>query len=187
MKKSKNKVKETMKTMANCIINEMSKKVDIVEYIWAEVKFNSVDYSNIEIDCGGSDRFYWNEKTNSEHNPRRSNEKSHLFVRFSVDVHEDLFVDMRTGEGYYAKDGMNPALRLGDLDDEGFKILLPIYKKLYLDSYEKFFADDFWLEAANKTGDKDIKFLGIRDWFSVKANELGVLPWECQGVVREVK
>lgn len=180
-------MKQKTQTYSNYLIEQFAKKVDGVEYIWAEVKFNSVEDSNIEIDCGGADRFYWNEKTNSEHNPRHSNQKAHLFLRFSVDVHEDLFVDMRTGEGYLSKNGMNPALRLGDLDAEDFKVLLPIYKELYLDSYEKFFADDFWLEVANKTGDKDIKFLGIRDWFSVKANELGVLPWECQGVVREVK
>ena len=69
---------------------------------------------------------------------------------------------------------------VGKVNKEIVKMLLPIYKKYYLDNAEGY------LKARSQ-------FVGVRDGFSVMAKRFGVLPWaldermDCGGKVRFIK
>lgn len=145
-------MKLNLTTITNRIIKQfvkdMKKKhgTKYVDYCWVEPKFKSAEEARLDLDCGFADYVFWNEKTKREDNPRRRHETSRLFLRFHFDDgnfpentyrEEALFVDMTTGEGFYTKTGMENAMRLGVLDEDDIKVLVPLYNKMYLDRWAK--------------------------------------------------
>lgn len=66
------------------------------------------------------------------------------------------------------------------IDKEIAEILLPIYKAKYLDRWQEYVGN-----ISETYPDKLKGFVGIRDGFSVLCNDLGVLPWDCEGDIRK--
>lgn len=178
--------------MNNTIKKLIEKMMENTDMMSIEYCFCELDYEDgrpwFNVDCS-ADRVYWDNKRNCEWYPRGHNEKSSLFLRVEESFFGDgetLFVDMENGNAYHVV--CADVTDLGVMDKEDFKALLPAYKKLYLEENDGYFGDNFWLnEVKNEVPNKDIEFLGIRDNFSVMANEKGVLPWACGGILREYK
>lgn len=151
-------------------VKDMKKKhgTKYVDYCWVEPKFKSASSARLDLDCGFADYVFWNEKTKREDNPRRRYEASRLFLRFHFDDgnlpentyrEEELFVDVFTGEGFYTKTGMDAAWRLGVLDEDDYKPLVPLYNKMYLDRWAKIYAE----------GAADENAIGVHEEFGVIA------------------
>ena len=112
-----------------------------------------------------------------------------IMLAFIVDRYSDytdkLYVSMKDGAIYgnpmkplEAVDFDNP---ICCIDKEIANVLLPIYKAKYLDSWTEYVRN-----IAETYPEKLKGFEGIRDGFSVLCNDLGVLPWTCEGDIRKI-
>lgn len=91
----------------------------------------------------------------------------------------NVYINMDNGDIFGGKENMVIGYPCGTMDKEIAVMLLPFYKELYLDRTLSYLN---YLEANG-----DTRFICFRDCFSVMANDLGVLPWECVGMVRNYK
>ena len=102
------------------------------------------------------------------------------------DYSERLYVSLDTGAIY--GNPMNPLgaydlnTPICHIDKEIAQILLTFYKDRYL---EPWCANIKML--LEQDSDFAENFVGIRDGFSVLCNDLGVLPWNCDGDIRKVQ
>lgn len=113
-----------------------------------------------------------------------------IMLAFIVDRYNDytdkLYVSMKDGAIY--GNPMSPLEAIDfdkpfcHIDKEIAEILLPIYKAKYLDRWQEYVGN-----ISETYPDKLKGFVGIRDGFSVLCNDLGVLPWDCEGDIRKVQ
>ena len=149
-------------------IKRMKDRQSQVKYYGIDRKYNTL------ISIGG--RVYDNENEWGE----EFGLWEEVCLVFEINAYSDytsrLFVSLEDGS-VYVEDATCSNLfakkPLCRIDKEIAKILLPLYKKFYLDGYSKALSH------------VESECVGIRDGFSVLCNDLGVLPWDCQGDVRK--
>lgn len=90
-----------------------------------------------------------------------------------------VYIDMDNGDIFEGKENLVIGYPCGTMDKEIAAMIVPVYKELYLDKTLSYLN---YLEA-----NEDTRFTGFRDGFSVMANDLGVLPWEVAGMVRNYR
>lgn len=111
----------------------------------------------------------WHDNTAYERELKEGND---LFLVFGDSTStEHLFIRIKDGEAFYNKEGETfygieyNILRLGVLDSEDIKVLVPLYNKLYLDRWAENYKNDKVPEGV----------VGIRDDFSVMADKMDIL------------
>lgn len=141
-----------MKTYSNNIIEKFTKKMGnaselnraFVHYEYSELYKPDIEGAQGILGSGGAcDEVF---KDNSAQEKLMSGGYD-LFLVFGIEgSRECLFVRVRDGEGFYLgekpDDEIRPVLRLGVLDSDDVKVLVPLYNKLYLDRWAENYAQD---------------------------------------------
>lgn len=134
-----------MKTGSNYIIEQFAKKMDnaselngaFVHYEYCELYKPDIEGAQGILGSGGAcDEVFKDNHAQEE----LASEGYDLFLEFGIwGSRETLLVRVRDGEGFYLgenpDDEARPVLRLGVLDSDDVKVLVPIYNKLYLDRW----------------------------------------------------
>lgn len=126
----------------------------------------------------------WKDNTAYE---RELKEGSDLYLVFGDSTStEHLYIRMRDGEAFYNKEGETfygkyNILRLGVLDAEDIKVLVPLYNQLYLDRWAKNYMDEEVPETQ----------VGVHDEFTLLAQSIvnpvftiNVPEWRKVGAVK---
>lgn len=144
-----------MKTYSNRIIEQFAKKADWAHYEYCQLYKPDIEGADGIIGSGGACDEVW-----------KDNHAQEELVKDGYDLYlvfgggEDrLYVRMKDGEAFCNN---CPVLRLGVLDEDDIKILVPIYNKFYLDRWAKNYADD----AVSKS------MVGIHDEFTRVAQNI---------------
>lgn len=165
-----------MQTYSNYIIEKFAKKMDkaselntaFVHYEYSKLYKPDIEGAQGILGSGGACDEVWKDNYAQEELVK---EGCDLFLEFGIErSNERLFVRVRDGEGFYIgekpEDEPRHVLRLGVLDEDDNKALVPLYNKLYLDRWAKNYEDDAVAEDV----------LGVHDEFSVIATGRRLVP-----------
>jgi len=173
------------KTYSNRVIEQFAKKMDkaselntaFVHYEYSKLYKPDIEGAQGILGSGGACDEVWKDNYAQEELVK---DGCDLFLEFGIEgSNERLFVRVRDGEGFYIGENMDnelrPVLRLGVLDSDDFKVLVPLYNRLYLDRW----AENY------KQGAVPSSVVGIHDDFSVMADKMDILLR--YGVLGEVR
>ena len=155
-----------MKTYSNRTIEQFAKKVEWAHYEYCQLYKPDIEGAQGILASGGAcDEVFKDvspcETNNHAQDALKDKDGYDLFLVFGGGE-DRLYVRMKDGEAFYNN---CPVLRLGVLDKDDIKVLVPIYNKFYIDRWAKNYADD----AVSKS------MVGIHDEFSVLADKMDIL------------
>lgn len=139
--------KNEYKTASNEIIAKFAKdKAFWCHYEVCQLYKPGIDGAVGLLGCsGGACDEVWKDNTAYERELKEGND---LYLVFGDSTStEHLYIRMRDGEAFYNKEGETfygkyNILRLGVLDEEDIKVLVPLYNQLYLDRWAKTYMDE---------------------------------------------
>lgn len=149
-------MKLNMKTYSNHIIEQFAKNVEWAHYEYCQLYKPDIEGAKGILGSGGACDEVW--KDNTAQDTLRDKDGYDLYLVFGGGE-DRLYVRMKDGEAFYNN---CPVLRLGVLDEDDIKVLVPIYNKFYLDRWAKNYADD----AVSKS------MVGIHDEFTRVAQNI---------------
>ena len=145
-----------MKTYSNHTIEQFAKNVEWAHYEYCQLYKPDIEGAQGILASGGACDEVWNDNHAQE---ELLKEGYDLFLVFAGRGEDRLYVRMKDGEAFCNN---CPVLRLGVLDEDDIKVLVPIYNKFYLDRWAKNYADD----AVSKS------MVGIHDEFTRVAQNI---------------
>lgn len=180
--------KNEYKTASNEIIAKFAMdKAWWVHYEQCQLYKPSIDGARGILGSGGACDEVW--KDNSAYE-RELKEGGDLYLVFGDSTStEHLYIRIKDGEAFYNKEGETfygkyNILRLGVLDADDIKVLIPLYNQLYLDFWAKNYMDDEVPETQ----------IGIHDEFTLLAQSIvnpvftiNVPQWRKVGAVKSRK
>lgn len=137
-----------------------------VHYEQCQLYKPSIDGARGILGSGGACDEVWKDNTAYERCLKEGND---LYLVFGDSLSsEHLYIRVKDGEAFYNKEGETfygseyNLLRLGVLDSEDVKVLVPLYNQLYLDRWTKNYMD----EAISKD------MVGIHNEFTLLAQSI---------------